>query len=274
MSYKTILVHAEANPASDARLGVVADLARTFDATVVGVGATAFDPPVDPGVGYMIDGETIQALRNQLDVDLKAAETAFRNATGALARKTIWRPAIDFPALAMARNARCADVVVASQPPKSVDPRVFVRPGDLIMETGLPVLVVPPALDHLQVHTVMIAWKNTREARRAVGDALPFLLKAEKVVVVRIEEDAADQTDEQDILDVEARLARHGVNVLCETLPALDFTSEDLLLVASEQNADLIVAGAYGHSRLREWAFGGVTQDLLASSPKPVLFSR
>lgn len=138
------------------------------------------------------------------------------------------------------------------------------------MHLGRPVLVVPPGIDHLDAKRVAVGWKNTREARRAVRDALPFLKRASQVVVVSID-DGDGAADPKDIIGF---LQAHDVyaTALCRDAYGAA-ASEALIDAASEQAADLVVTGAYGHGRLREWAFGGVTRDLLAGSPLCCLMS-
>jgi nucleotide-binding universal stress UspA family protein len=114
-----------------------------------------------------------------------------------------------------------------------------------------------------------------REARRAVRDALPFLQQAESVLVVEISEEGSsvDQAAHH-VKDVAGYLARHGIKIIAERVRPADVTAANALSrMIEEENISLVVAGAYGHSRLGEWAFGGVTRDLMAESPVCCLFS-
>lgn len=136
------------------------------------------------------------------------------------------------------------------------------------MSAGLPMLAIPPGA-HLDAKPIVVAWKNTREARRAVWDALPLLKRAEDVRVLRFASDPAPE-----VSSVVERLRLHKVPVEAEMRQRTERSvAEDLLAAAEAMGAGLIVAGAYGHSRLREWALGGVTQGLLTGSRTPVLFS-
>ena len=135
--------------------------------------------------------------------------------------------------------------------------------------------MVPPGVAALEGRRVLVAWKDTREARRAVADALPLLSRAEEVLVV----EAAPEAEERGQAlrradDVAALLAGHGATARGEALePGGGAVADDLLLAAGRHGADLVVAGGYGHARLREWAFGGVTRDLLARCPVCCLLS-
>jgi nucleotide-binding universal stress UspA family protein len=143
-------------------------------------------------------------------------------------------------------------------------------PGDLVMESGRSVLIVPPLMDHMFANRIVVAWKDTREARRAVWDSLPFLKRADVVFVVAI----GDNDRKEAANDVSAYLARHGIasRALLRGIP--DSTvAEDILQVANDEGANLIVSGAYGHSRVHEWIFGGVTRALLNDAPVCCLMS-
>jgi nucleotide-binding universal stress UspA family protein len=150
-----------------------------------------------------------------------------------------------------------------------------VDPGDALMRAGRPILVVPPGVAALEGRRVLVAWKDTREARRAVADALPLLSRAEEVLVV----EAAPEVEERGQAlrradDVAALLAGHGATARGEALePGGGAVADDLLRAAGRHGADLVVAGGYGHARLREWAFGGVTRDLLTRCPVCCLLS-
>lgn len=117
---------------------------------------------------------------------------------------------------------------------------------------------------------VVLGWKDSLQTRRSISDAMPILRRADSVLLTRV----ADDEDHRGIEDVAEYLSLHDVNVTTRTTAASGWTvAEELQKVAVETNADLIVAGAYGHSRLREWFFGGVTRDLLAGSSVCCLMS-
>ena len=274
MTYKTNLVHAGVEPAADSRLQAAVSLGACFEATVFGVGAFAWDPYSDPALGY-VDAETIQALRDEVDSDIADAESRFRKACADHVHGAIWRSVVDYPDRAMAALSRCADLIVASSSAGRADHRRVANPQNLVMETGLPVMLLAPGVQRLQPRTVVVGWKNTRETRRAVADSLPFLKIAEKVVVMQVREDESTVDAAIELDDVVGRLDRHGVKVQRESLPRWGATvAEDLLEIAKNNGADLLVLGAYGRARLREWMFGGVTSDVLAATDCSVLFGR
>jgi nucleotide-binding universal stress UspA family protein len=131
------------------------------------------------------------------------------------------------------------------------------------MRAGRPVLIVPAGAKTIDLEDVVVGWRDRRETRCAVADALPLLRLAERVTVVEIEADAELTEARARLDDVVAWLGRHGVAAKALAAPASGVDVVMLEATAREQHAGLLVAGAYGHSRLLEWVFGGVTCDLL-----------
>lgn len=182
------------------------------------------------------------------------------------------RPAYEF----FADEARSADLVVATLEPSD---RIFfpfgeMEIGDLIMRVGRPVLIVPPGAAGLKLAHALVCWNDKREARRAVADALPLLqaCKRTEVVEIIVDADAMDEARSR-LADVGDWLARHGVDTQCHATISNGAEAFQLAQIASDLEVDLIVAGAFGHSRLREWAFGGVTRDLVLQADRCVLAS-
>lgn len=269
-TYATLLVHVEAALASSNRVEAAAALARDLGARLIGLGAETFETIPDPG-GIYGSGEWLVLLQEQVNNDLQAAEVSFRrDAAGA---DFEWRSAQDYPNQAMARTARAADLVVAS--PRSLAAKTSsIDPVELVMGAGRPVLLVPDGVHRLRANAIVVAWKDTREARRAVADALPLLRRADDVVVQAVCEPDDHDSAAYQTADVVAALERHGVAARTAVTHAKPGDVADVLRGAADRaSADLIVAGAYGHSRAREWAFGGVTFELMHRPPCCVLFS-
>lgn len=147
--------------------------------------------------------------------------------------------------------------------------------GSLLLESGRPVLVVPPRCKvPMPPRRIVIAWRPTREATRAVHDALPLLRQAEAVDLLVVNPVDGERGDgEQPGADIATHLARHGVKTNVVIRQSHGAVSATLLEHAREMRADLLVAGGYGHSRVREWAFGGVTRELLIAASIPVFYS-
>ena len=137
-----------------------------------------------------------------------------------------------------------------------------------MLRAGRPMLVVPPGVDTLKGEHIIVGWRESRETRRAVQDALPFLHRAKSVTIAEFCDAGVEASCRRHIEDVAKYLARHGISVTSAVaVPGEDDVARKLIELAKSKNADLIVTGAYGHSRLGEWIFGGVTRDLLRLSP-------
>ena len=179
-----------------------------------------------------------------------------------------WRTALELPAEVIVREARAADVILVGPTRSGRNVRDLVEPGVILLRAGRPVLVVPDVIGPLPLRRVVVACKDARECRRAVRDALPFLREANEVLVVEIGEEDSKSEDKRNLADIRRYLTRHGVIVADEIWKrARGPVATELLELVRTEQADLIVSGGYGHSRLGEWIFGGVTQELLASSP-------
>jgi nucleotide-binding universal stress UspA family protein len=275
--YKSIMVHVTTEDSASARLALASDLAERFDAHLIGLGAGCINLPVDlvgdgSAAAVLIDIET-EDLQNEL----RAAEKRFFASAVSRANKAEWRAFTDFPANALAREARAADLVILGREwtPVSSNFSCAVSPGDVLLRAGRPILLVPPEVERLEASRVLVAWKDTREARRAVMDSLPLLHGAERVSVLEIceherdVEDAATRTR-----DVALYLSRHGIGAEASACHLREATvSAEIAHAAHAQGADLVISGGYGHARMREWVFGGVTRDLLQRSDLCCLLS-
>ncbi len=276
MAYATVMVGLSVDRPNEARLEIAGQLAERFGAKVIGITAAEFSPPL-----YFTSGEQAQKLVDQGRTAIKnrvaEAESEFRAAMQNRVTELEWRCAEGFPARYIVQQARASDIIVVGEAGRGTiaDPFVQVSPSDLVMQAGRPLLVVPDACNWLDLRSVLIAWKDTAEARRAVADALPLLRKATDVTVVEIVEEPADRTAAlSPVKDVAAWLSRHGVSASAQVPEECGEAGALLERIASEVAAGVIVAGAYGHSRLRERILGGVTRRLVNPSNRCSLFSR
>jgi len=276
MTYATVMVSLALDHSNEARLQVAGELAERFEADIVGVAAAQFAPPL-----YFADGKEAQRLIDEGEASVKrrlaGLEAQFRAATKTRGGHAEWRSATDFPARFVLAQARCADIVVSGgQSPAFSDAFALASPKDLVMQAGRPLLVVPDGTKWLDLRSVLVAWKDTPEARRAVADALPMLRKAKDVAIVEIPEADEDRSAAMArVGDVAAWLARHGVTAAARVpeVARNETAVVRLELVAGEVGAGLIVAGAYGHSRFRELILGGVTEYLVTQTARCVLLS-
>lgn len=267
----TIMVAVDLSADAEDRIKLAAALADRYSAKLIGLGAKEIVPLVYSDGVISADTRIVEAEERHAAEDLAQAEAIFRRAVGDRANVE-WRSAVRPPSLFLAEQARAADLIVVSRQVAGdpVSARMAVDPSDLVMDLGRPILAVPSRATSLTARRVVIAWKDSREARRAVADAMPFLKRAEEVCVLAVGKDA----EEQGAADLSDHLRRHGVpsSVTLRTEAQFSIT-QDILDVAKQIGADLIVCGAYGHSRMREWMFGGVTRDLLDHSPIPCLMA-
>jgi len=271
MTFKTLLVHVEPDWGSAEALDAAVHLSGLLDAHVLGVAAEAFEPL---GSAY-IEGDLVQVLRDQIDADIATARARFVAATAKLEAGATFVSGLDRPHALMALHARGADLVVARRTPSGSSATNLCRPGDLVMETGLPVLVTPHAAAPLVPDRVLVAWKDHRECRRALGDAIPFLTRAKQVLLVSIceKDEIADQRSA--LHEAARRLERLGARVDVEAQAGKPGSPlRQLETIANAMSADLIVAGAYSRNPIGEWLFGGVTQDLLTDCDRHVLLGR
>lgn len=275
MSYQSILVHAEADPKCEPRLKLAADLANQFDANLMGVAAEIFEPDFGGESYFDVDGTLAIAESKAVQDDLKLAEQRFVGVAKTVNAGSEWRSDVDLPDEMISREARAADlIVIGPRRRHAYGLQNRADPGDLLMRSGRPILIAPEGQERLDASSVVVAWKDTREARRAVADAMPFLLRAKQVLVVEICDVKDEEAARFRVADVAEYLSRHGVRASTAVRIQGELTTATTLIdVAGMQEAGLIVAGGFGHTRFREWVFGGVTQELLWYGRVPVLLS-
>jgi hypothetical protein len=188
MTYATVMVSLGLDQSNEARLEAASQLAERFDADVVGIAASQFSPPL-----YFTSGQLAQDLidagRASIEKRIGELESQFREAVKNRAKHVEWRSAIDFPARYILREARCADIILSGGDRGAfADPLTLAGPKDLVMQAGRPLLIVPDSVNWLDLRSVVVAWKDTTEARRAIADSLPMLRKAKNVTVAEIPE--------------------------------------------------------------------------------------
>ncbi|HEX7323776.1 MAG TPA: universal stress protein [Rhodanobacteraceae bacterium] len=276
--YATLMVHLVLGAGNTALLDIAGTLAERFHAGVTGIvvarplATTAVNTPIPADV---IE-QDIADKRRQIPI----LEATFRAALQARAGNLQWRSLITdgLPADYLVDEMRDADLFITgiNQHRRAwLDPTRPANTADIIMRLGRPVLAVPAGVASLAAGTVVVGWKDAREARRAVADALPFLRLAQRVVVVALADADAEFVDsKQTTQRVCEWLARHDVKAAPHVVNADADPFATLGSIADAQGADLIVAGAYGHSRLREWVLGGTTRNLLRQTGRCVLLSR
>jgi nucleotide-binding universal stress UspA family protein len=273
MDYAVLMAALDLDLPTRGVLTASARLADLFGARTIGVAAG--ESTISP---YFAEGPVadkfIAATEAELRAQLKAIEGAFRDANASRGDKIEWRSAERLPDGFILSSARAADLIVVARPQPMGNLMRGPDVGNLMMQAGRPVLVVPSDAAEFSADRILVAWKDTREARRAVSDALPILQKAKEVHLLVIHE---PETSEAVVVagadDVANFLARHRVKAFAIARPDYGSVGKSIEECAEEVGADIIVAGAFGHSRFMEWLLGGVTRHLLRSPKASVLFS-
>jgi len=270
MTFAAMMVSVDFEPACKSRIALAAELAARFNTLLIGVAGWPLLKGRESAPATQMSGDrSVERASNEL----QKLERVFRAIASEITNEVEWRSSMDFPREVIPKEARGADLIIIGQNFLSGDVSHTYDPGTIILKAGRPVLVVPQQIDRLEASRVLIAWKDTREARRAVRDALPFLKAAKEISIAVAKSPVSEDTDGQ-IADVARYLERHHVSVGRRISAVANEDEEALLLdIAKEHHVDLIVAGAYGHTRLSEWIFGGVTRGLLLNSPVPCMFS-
>lgn len=258
MAYKEIIVYLDPCADTDDRLRLAVDLAVSHQARLIGVDACS--------------DAAFESDAREMAVNLQGVfEEEIKQAGVRGAYRGVYRSAKS----GQHHYAHYADLIIASQPDREVRDLVMAGvPGDVLLTAGVPFLLLPYGWKPRgRFENIVIAWKSSREATRAVHDAMPFLTRAKKVTAFTFApETYVFGREPQALVD---HLREHGVAAETESWPDTgDVSAVDALFACLEtQEADLIVAGAYGHSRLLEGLFGGVSRDLTRQPSLPILMS-
>ena len=274
MSLNDILVHVDGSREAPTTLAAACALARDHDAHLTGLAVDR--PPEIPGYAAIeIPASALEIIEAQRKETAAKAREMFEKAVAAagITDRSRWSLVRGMPLESLSLRSRYADLVIVSQVnAENQNGASEDMVDDLILVCGRPVLVIPyigaPANFGKKV---LVAWNASREAARAVADAMPILEAAESVEVFAVEPNGIGDAPGADIAE---HLARHGVNATASKTTGLDIEVGDVLLNhIADSGADMMVMGAYGHSRMRELVLGGATRHILQHMTVPVLFS-
>lgn len=273
--FRDMLVHVDGSKASARRLGLAASLAERMEAHLTGLHVKWLQDKLywaDPVTARMI----VEAARDSAEADADAASAQFRAETAGRPISAEWRERSGPLVRTFAAEGRFADLMIVGQhdPDGEAGIETDGLAEQVVLNSGRPCLVVPYAGEFPVLgRRILVAWNGSREASRAVHDAMPFLRRAAKVHVVQVEPHGGGREVELPT-DLARHLDRHGVAVELLHDVAVGISIADVLLSrAADLSIDLIVAGAYGHSRFRELVLGGVTSSLFSEMTVPVLMS-
>jgi nucleotide-binding universal stress UspA family protein len=274
MAYATVMVNLTLGRSNTPALAAAVAVAEQCGAGIIGIAACR---PIEIACrDYAVPAAVYEQDRKQAAQQMKAAEVEFQQAVADLRRPTEWRARTTALPLSdhLLRQARGADLIVtgAAAPNVPLDVTRQVDICDLVMSAGRPVLLAPDGTVTKRFERILVAWKDTPEAQRAITSALPLLANCPHVSVVEIspqEELAAARTG---MGEITRWLGQHEVKAAATVTLSSGANARQLRAIARDSSADLIVAGAYGYRREREWVLGGVTADLLAGD-RCVLFA-
>lgn len=267
-----LTVGADKDPALDYALS----MAGTFGAHVTGI-AFAYERVIPGTVMSSVAAEIIEADRAECKRLAQKAAAGFEAAVkrNGISAETLTVSANTTEAMKFFANAaRRSDLAIIGQPKSDEAIGQELVTEAALFQSGRPVIVVPYIQkDGLKLDRIMCCWDGSATAARAIGDALPFLKKAKAVDLVIVETKKV-KPDELSGADMGKHLARHGLKVNVKLLSSADVEVHDVILShAADSGADFIVMGGYGHSRVREFVFGGTTLGMLDTMTVPVLMS-
>ena len=274
MNYQTLMVHLKYGQSNEAVFNAAKQISNYETAAVIGIMAEQQTQMIY-GRGYA----TLDFFdREQANLKEKIAfeEVTFNAAFKQNKKSVEWRshvsmdPASDFIVL----NACCADLIITGvaatdfyEGPNSA------HAGAIVMQAGRPVLAVPVAKTEFTFNHILVGWKDTREARRAIIDALPLLKMATLVTILEIIEKDDQIKANEHLQQIVNWLKTHDIEAKPLVVISTDADAIEFLNISEKLNPDIVVIGAYGHSRFREWVLGGVTNELLQSAKYCLLLS-
>ncbi|CAN5136350.1 universal stress protein [soil metagenome] len=276
MNYASVMVYMDDHAVEDGRLALATEIAIRFDARVLGIlGSPADSPAIDTYTGGAMLGEMMTLFRDVAEADVKKAELSFWKGAGDDAARFEWRGAIGHPCDVVGHAMRAADLIILGRRDPHALSAHAIDPGDLLMTAGRPLLIAPPHRLRGPIgEPAVVAWTDSREARRAVQAALPMLKAASRVHVVEVAAEDGLEAAHARAADVADFLSRHGIVAGAQAVKGDGSARcEQIIGFAQDTSAGLIVAGGYGHARMREWVLGGVTHGLLANSPVCLIVS-
>jgi nucleotide-binding universal stress UspA family protein len=272
---KDIVVNLTIGVERDSAAHYAISLASTFKAHLVGV-AFIYKPNISPNIIVGIPMELVDAQRvaaENLANEAVARFEASAKRAGIVTESQILDVAPGNAGDTFCRIARHFDLSVIRQagPDKTAQEPIIEA---ALFESGRPVIVVPYTQKHgAKFDRVMVGWDGSRTAARAIGDAMPLLKGAKMIDVVTVATGPAKNTENPGV-DIRQHLSRHGLNVEVKNIMAGDIDVTNAILNhAADTSADFMIMGGYGHSRLREYVFGGATRGILMAMTLPTLMS-
>ena len=276
MGIKDMVVHVDGAEATRARAEFAIALAKAHDAHLVGIAfaPTALLPLYGPDVGFADMAEVMASMKTQSEAALKIFEQRAKDEGIKAEGRLVQGVSDEFPE-DFAMCARNFDIVILGQP-RDGDPLIgqYALVERCLFASGRPVIIVPGAPANTDLKTIVAAWDGSAEAARAFNDALIFLKPATRVVLLVASTNAQTPDTEISTIDIVAHLQRHGVTAEVMQVNARDADIGRILITTCrELDADLMVMGAFHHSRLRQYILGGVTLTMLEQATTPLFLA-
>ncbi|MAZ01995.1 MAG: hypothetical protein CMN56_02545 [Sneathiella sp.] len=273
MSIKTVLLHLNNDQQLDARIETALGLAVEHDAHLIGLYTIAQVTVPTSFMGY-VPPEFIEQSRKTEEENAAASKSKLESLAAKVDKQVEVIVEEGYAPDIINHHALAADIVVVGQgdPDEENNTQSRYIAEEIVVSSPRPVLIIPAAGNYRNFGKhVMVGWNNTRESSRALHEALPFLKLAEKVTLLSVN---AAEDEEDETKHILAHLERHGIKAEYKSGRWPDLSVGDAILDALvDYSADMLVMGAYGHSRLREMILGGATKNILEHMTAPVLFA-
>ena len=267
MSFQTIMVHLQLGHSNAAVLQAAKHIAQSCNATVIGV-AVGQQTLMIYGQSYNLV-DFFDREQAMLEQKIDAEEALFRAAFKDHAKPVKWlstvtmEPAVDY----VVAHASSVDLIITGATLSDFyEGPNYANAGGIVMQSGRPVLAVPVNAQTFKLDNMLVGWKESREARRAIADAIPLLKLATQVTVFEIVAKDHKEGAAKRLNDVVIWLNSHGVAAKAVISTATDTDAAQFISIAKKHHADIVITGAYGHSRFREWVLGGITNELLQNA--------
>ena len=267
MSYQTLMVHLQLGHPNTAVLQAAKQIAQRCHAAVIGI-IVGQQTLMIYGQGYQLvdffDREQT-ILEEKIATEKLLFEAAFKEHGKPVNWLSIvtMEPAVDY---VVAHSSRADLIITGASPSDFYEGPNYANASGIVMQSGRPVLAVPTNAQAFKLDNMLIGWKETREAKRAIADAIPLLQLATQVIVFEIVAKDNQESAAERLNEVVIWLKSHGIAATALVSVATDTDAAQFIAIAKKYDADVVITGAYGHSRFREWVLGGITNELLQNA--------
>jgi nucleotide-binding universal stress UspA family protein len=274
---KDILVHLEGTDQDEVRLRYADNLAVGFEAYLIGFYANLIPQIMLAGDGGMLGVDMAMEVEDEAREHGRQALARIEKLMDHLSSRHLLKHHdihTEIAGQSLASEARLADLFIATRPyGHDREGMTASLIESVLFDSGRPCLFVPPnGRPHSSYETIILAWKDSRQASRAVASAMPFLHRARNIIVTIVDDGKAESARYAERgAGIMEHLRRHELPVELKIVARKERVSHTLLSQAASTGAELLVMGGYGHSRLREWVLGGTTRAVLSEAEIPVL---